>query len=1318
MSRIDRLAIQGQVLSHLMRCHLIFFRIRSFEPRALQVIKIFTPLTLIVGVNGSGKTTIIECLRFATTGELPPNSATGGAWIHDPKLNGESETVAQVKLSFMTPSGQYMVSSRRLQLTVKKSARSQKTLEGQLTIKSPNGESIGVSTRVAELDSLIPQYLGVSKAILDSVIFCHQDDSLWPMSTPSVLKKKFDDIFEAGKYTKAVDNIKVIRKHKMDQHKVFVTEEAHAKDDKDRGKRAEKKSQDLLDEINELREQHKDLEEKVTEAAKRSEDAFGLAAKFEKLVSELNGKQIQAQTLEQSIKSITMNLREMTETDEELQVMQDQYEEHVFRLVAKKDELAKEWNQYNVDLARNRDGLGKKQTEVGRLENDAQRYERQVEGRKGLIKETAARHKIFDVDPEITEEVVKRFVDDLSRSLREQQLEFNKARQAIQEQVSKVQKRLNELTERKTAFSKDKESSNQTIDSNNNKIRHYQRQMAAIEVDDGNKAVLENRVKELEDQLKSKKNEAQTSNWATTLETMSINLATYSEQKERLELEQGEAAQQAADLGQLDYLSKELKDREKALEANSQSYNDQFQQVFGLDWQLKSLEEQYRAVLEEKSEAVRNAEIHRDRLQRDFEHCQYQRKELSKSLTLKKQKLDQNASTLRDAIEDEPETFPAVLEGLEMNVKIRLDDKAGYGSMNTYYKACSEFAEARNVCKLCERLLKPTEKTRFMERLNKLRDDKAAEQMAEELAEYEKELINLRALGPHYDSWVELSKEVPEEERKLAQKEAERDELVQKLEAAQQEAKDRTSKKGEIEVLAKAVQNIVKCQADIQNYEAQLLELKIKQSTMGACRAPTEIQDDMRKVNFEIKNLSTQREQIRASRERMQSQISALEIQTRDEQVKLTNTIHRLKEKATLEEQVAELKANSELRRTSMKKADIDIQSLLPQISQSQEEISEITQRGATREQELQKDLTRIKDSLNRLELSSKEINEFISKGGPQALARGTREMESIQSEIERLDNQLKQVGRNVNQANEELRNNDDTKRSIADNLAFRSNQRTLSVLKAEISELEKSNSVADKVRHEREGEKWQVERNKLSADQASIMGTLRSKDDHLTSLLAEWQTDYKDSEYKFKEAHIKVEVTKAAIDDLGRYAGALDKAIMKYHSLKMEEINTIIAELWRRTYKGSDVDTIMIKSENENMKGNKSYNYRVVMVKQNAEMDMRGRCSAGQKVLASLIIRLALAECFSVNCGMIALDEPTTNLDRDNIVSLARSLHDLIKMRRRQKNFQLIVITHDEEFLQHMNCGELTDDYFKVKRDERQKSIIKVQRISDMNPS
>lgn len=72
--------------------------IRSFDDKHVQVIEFYSPLTVIVGHNGSGKTvswlrvrsqltlqTIIECLKYATTGDLPPNTK-GGAFVHDPKV--------------------------------------------------------------------------------------------------------------------------------------------------------------------------------------------------------------------------------------------------------------------------------------------------------------------------------------------------------------------------------------------------------------------------------------------------------------------------------------------------------------------------------------------------------------------------------------------------------------------------------------------------------------------------------------------------------------------------------------------------------------------------------------------------------------------------------------------------------------------------------------------------------------------------------------------------------------------------------------------------------------------------------------------------------------------------------------------------------------------------------------------------------------------------------------------------------------------------------------------------------------------------------
>ena len=130
----------------------------------------------------------------------------------------------------------------------------------------------------------------------------------------------------------------------------------------------------------------------------------------------------------------------------------------------------------------------------------------------------------------------------------------------------------------------------------------------------------------------------------------------------------------------------------------------------------------------------------------------------------------------------------------------------------------------------------------------------------------------------------------------------------------------------------------------------------------------------------------------------------------------------------------------------------------------------------------------------------------------------------------------------------------------------------------------------------------------------------------------------------------------------------ALEESLMRYHHEKMKEINKTLSDFWKMTYKGNDIDTIEIKSDVERGQNARirSYNYRIVLKTiDDTELDMRGRCSAGQKVLSSIIIRLSLAETFCANCGILALDEPTTNLDVDNIEGLANALIEIIEARK-----------------------------------------------------
>lgn len=127
MSCLNKLAIRG---------------IRSFDDKQVSVIEFFSPVTVIVGHNGSGKTTIIECLKYATTGDQPPNTR-GGAFVHDPKMANEKEVKAQVKLRFHAANGQRMLVVRNLSVTAKKTGLTMKTLESILGLADSNADRGG-----------------------------------------------------------------------------------------------------------------------------------------------------------------------------------------------------------------------------------------------------------------------------------------------------------------------------------------------------------------------------------------------------------------------------------------------------------------------------------------------------------------------------------------------------------------------------------------------------------------------------------------------------------------------------------------------------------------------------------------------------------------------------------------------------------------------------------------------------------------------------------------------------------------------------------------------------------------------------------------------------------------------------------------------------------------------------------------------------------------------------------------------------------------------------------------------------------------------
>jgi DNA repair protein RAD50 len=135
------------------------------------IIELITPVYLLFDNDDNiynPQTTIIECLKCATTGELPPNCDRGKSFIHDPKVSGDSEVKGQIRLQFKAANKKRYITVRSFQVTQKKKTTQFKQLESVLMTKGDDGESKNNSYKCTDMDKLIPECMGVSKAILEN----------------------------------------------------------------------------------------------------------------------------------------------------------------------------------------------------------------------------------------------------------------------------------------------------------------------------------------------------------------------------------------------------------------------------------------------------------------------------------------------------------------------------------------------------------------------------------------------------------------------------------------------------------------------------------------------------------------------------------------------------------------------------------------------------------------------------------------------------------------------------------------------------------------------------------------------------------------------------------------------------------------------------------------------------------------------------------------------------------------------------------------------------------------------------------------------
>lgn len=656
------------------------------------------------------------------------------------------------------------------------------------------------------------------------------------------------------------------------------------------------------------------------------------------------------------------------------------------------------------------------------------------------------------------------------------------------------------------------------------------------------------------------------------------------------------------------------------------------------------------------------------------------------------------------------ENLPDEIAKMEERVGKKRDELQRTEVSVIFYTKYIDIARAQCQCPLCERGFTKDQLGSFVEMAqHKIDQAPQFRQKAQEaLAKMEEKRDALRALRPAFEDTLRLGQEIPQAKTELQTLTTRKTKITSEIAEMRGALSQARAIEERLDRALQEARRICTLSLSLERLRVQVEEEQRKVDAVGRL-GPRGSDDSLSvedaqagadRLESRARQLSAEIETIRIENSRMKSQL-------RDLQGALKQALQSASTLETLQRQAAE--RDEVLARTQSELAEAERQriSVRQRVSDAEKAHHEASQRRREAESVYQ-------DKLDRLHKEVVQMEALITSAGSGPGADGEPQRE--QTELTRIEAAIGDIAVEIKMKSEELERKRQTlmdqnsiERNILDNMAYRKKMAEVRGQEALIKDLQDArgripgaetclarlDSLAREISASRE-------------KHASLTGRFKLLRKQLLEKTAQINPAVEEDH---RQALIKLKTTEIARRDLVKYHQALEKALMKFHSAKMAEVNQFVRDIWQETYQGHDIDYIEIRSDVENdakaststTTRRRSYSYRVVMVKDKVELDMRGRCSAGQKELASLVIRLALAETFCLRCGILALDEPTANLDRANVESFASTIIRLITaLKRHQDHFQLIVITHDEEFVQHLAQGKFCQYYWRVSKDDK----------------
>ncbi len=359
---------------------------------------------------------------------------------------------------------------------------------------------------------------------------------------------------------------------------------------------------------------------------------------------------------------------------------------------------------------------------------------------------------------------------------------------------------------------------------------------------------------------------------------------------------------------------------------------------------------------------------------------------------------------------------------------------------------------------------------------------------------------------------------------------------------------------------------------EINEADNKILVENTKLSNSGNKKATKSVE----RIKFEKVQLGEKLETAKNQVELKQKQMVKQQEDIQSLKDKLNNlTIKKLrfdvsaKNLDSLKEKLEKLKADNKQYESEKAKNINDLSSLALIIKELLEEKTERTKERVEMQEQRRAELSQLTLAKNELSDIAKAIKNFEQndmkrlKEARETLSQNESDEFKDNQQYNKLRSEIDEIRNDFSQQEIVKRELDDNKRLREKKVDYEKKISILNDLNQKLNGLNPSELKKQINFCEIEKKDFQKQLNDASASLSMLSGTIKTLDIELDT------DEYKNAEIKYSTCIKDLHVLEFSLHDIDKYSKALDKAIMNYHSMKMNEINKSIKHIWKQVYRG-----------------------------------------------------------------------------------------------------------------------------------------------------